>query len=366
MLVPSIITPHAAYPLEQITQAGSAVLKEADKIFAQTFDLAQQWLSGAQSFTFHTSGSTGTPKPVTLTRQQLEASATGTIRALGLTQHEHILLCMNTAFIGGAMLLIRGLLLGATITVQEPSGHPLEHIAADHPYTFTSFTPVQLHALRSNDAGLTAKLNRFTHILVGGAAISFALEQKLSMLTARVYHTYGMTETVSHIALKQIGKDAAFKALPDVKLKTDERGCLMISSASTNHAWITTNDVVEMTGNDMFTILGRADDIINTGGIKVWPLKIEQALLEALYTLELERNLFVSWVPDEKLGQKVIAVIEGNPLTAQQEQAITEQLMHRLTRYEIPKTFYYLLAFILTGTGKINKPKSMEMIHLSN
>lgn len=360
----TIITPHARYTFDEIKHRGSELLKDDDQHFAIAFTLAQQWLNGAGTFTFHTSGSTGTPKEINLKRSQLEASAQGTITALRLTSSEHILLCMNPAFIGGAMLLIRGLMLNAPITLQEPSGNPLQLVASDHLYTFASFTPIQLHSLVSGDAEAMQKLDRFNHILLGGAAVSPQLEQVLTTASAKVYHTYGMTETVSHIALKQMGKDTCFKALPGVELKTDERGCLAIRSGSTDHKWITTNDMVHFFDPGSFEILGRIDEVINTGGIKVWPAKIENAIQEAMQALGLQHNLFVSWQADERLGQKVIAVIEGLPLNDDMQKTIATFIEKKLTKYEMPRTFYYSPAFTLTDTGKINKPETLKMINL--
>lgn len=361
----AIITPRKHYSFEEIRLKGSTLLEGDDNAFKQTFELAQQWLNESDVFTFYTSGSTGTPKEIKLKRSQLEASALATIEMLGLTAGEHILLCMNTSFIGGAMLLIRGLILNASITIQEPSGNPLQHIPVDHPYTFASFTPIQLHGFNKGNKEMVEKLNRFNHILVGGASLSFRLEQEMKVLTSKVYHTYGMTETVSHIALKQIGKDSYFKLLPGVEIRTDTRGCVAIKSDATNQEWIHTNDVVRIIDEHWIEILGRADDMINSGGIKVWPAKIEEAMMEAMMeTGNDERNILVGWLPDEKLGQQVIAVIEGKELETNQENAVAGLLKQKLNKYELPKAYYYLPSFSTTDSGKINRAETLKMIGL--
>jgi O-succinylbenzoic acid--CoA ligase len=361
----AIITSRKSYSFEEINLRGSAMLEGDDKAFKQTFDLAQQWLNGSDIFTFYTSGSTGVPKEIKLKRSQIEASAHATIEMLGLTADDHILLCMNTAFIGGAMLLIRGLILNASITLQDPSGDPLRHIPADHPYTFASFTPIQLHSLHKDNKRMIQKLNCFKQILVGGAAISYRLEQELKALSLKVYHTYGMTETVSHIALKQLGTDAFFKLLQGIDVRTDERGRLEIKSGATNQEWIHTNDVVRIFDERLIEILGRADDMINTGGIKVWPAKVEQALQEAVFESgNGERNILVSWVPDEKLGQQIIAVIEGATFEKDRENSIIGLLQQKLGRYELPREFYYVPSFATTESGKTNRDETLRMIGL--
>jgi O-succinylbenzoic acid--CoA ligase len=359
--VGTIILNNHSFSFDAIRQQGTGLLKETDASFYPAFTLAQQWLNNQQLFTFFTSGSTGIPKKIELQRGQLLASAKGTIETLGLTSAEHILLCMNPAFIGGAMLLIRGLELDATITLQEPSGDPLQYIPVNHPYTFVSFAPLQLFALLQLTQNTAAKLNLFSHILVGGAPISFQLEQQLTLLKTNVYHTYGMTETVSHIALRRIGKENYFTILKGVSIRTDDRHCLAIQSASTQGEWIQTNDVVNLLSENSFEMLGRADDVINSGGIKLWPAKIETALYENLGNTA--GNLFVTGIPDERLGQQIIAVIES-----EKDRDLIIGLLDRglpsLGKYEIPKQIFVLERFVYTPTGKINKAETLKMIDL--
>jgi o-succinylbenzoate---CoA ligase len=351
-----------AFSFEDIRIKGADLLTEEEEIHHATFALAQHWLLGQQEFVFHTSGSTGAPKEIWLQRAQLEASAKGTIEALKLTSNEHILLCMNTQFIGGAMLLIRGLILNANITLQAPNGNPLELIAENHPYTFASFAPLQLFPLLQNLFHEKEKLLRFKHVLVGGAAIHSELEKLLSTSPNTIYQTYGMTETVSHIALKQIGKKTFFTLLPGVNIRTDERECIAIQSPSTQFNWIQTNDVVKLIDDHSFEILGRADEVINSGGVKIWPEKIEQMIREILQNRLT--NIIVLGLPDIKLGDKIIAVIESNNELPFLQIMLEKELPHFLAKYEIPKQFYVLPQFVYTATNKINKVETLKMIAL--
>lgn len=349
-----------SYSFETIKQKGGMLLGEQDNIHQASFQLIQDWLNNKPSFSFTTSGSTGIPKPIELSRVQMEASAQGTIEALPLTQAEHFFVCMNTAFIGGAMLIVRALMLDATITLQEPTGNPLQLIPKEHPYTFASFAPLQLFPILKNEHNEQSKLNRFKNVLVGGGVIDSLLENKLVTLNVKVYHTYGMTETVSHIALKELGRQESFTALPGVQLKTDDRDCLAIRCAATNNEWVQTNDVVDLVNGHSFNILGRADEVINSGGIKIWPAKVEQAIRDQLGTTIT--NLFVYGLPDAKLGQQLIAVIETD-----MKNAITTlpvKLGAQLSKYEIPRQYFTLPAFCYTPTGKINKVETLKMIGL--
>jgi O-succinylbenzoic acid--CoA ligase len=358
----NIILNNQSYSFESIRVHGAGLLGEADAVHNPSFTLARQWLRGDSEFVFFTSGSTGVPKKNVLHREQLMASAQSTIDTLGLVSDEHILVCMNTQFIGGAMLLIRGLLLDATITLQEPSGNPLQFIEKNHPYTFVSFAPVQLFPLLQNVFSEKEKLDRFRFILVGGAPIDKALEQRLALLSATVYHTYGMTETVSHIALKQIGKDSFYTLLKGVSIQTDERNCLAIQSPSTQNRWIQTNDVVNLLNDTSFELLGRYDDMINSGGIKIWPAKIEQAIRDVL--ADYITQVLVIGIPDIKLGQKGIAIMESQKDIDFLQQLLESQLPGLLDKYEIPKQFYVLPGLAYTPTGKPNKAETLKMIRL--
>lgn len=349
-----------SYSFENIKQQGALLLGEQDSMHQSSFQLIQDWLSNKQSFSFFTSGSTGIPKPVELSRTQMEASARGTIETLSLTSAEHFFVCMNTAFIGGAMLLVRALMLEATITLQEPTGNPLQLISEEHPYTFASFAPLQLFPILKNEDKEKQKLNRFKHVLVGGGGIDPILEKELITLNVKVYHTYGMTETVSHIALKELGKQKSFNPLQGVQLQTDDRDCLAICCAATNNEWIQTNDVVELLDDLSFNILGRADEVINSGGIKIWPAKVEQAIRAQLGTSIT--NVFVYALPDVKLGQQLIAVLETR--TENTLLNLSVQLAAQLSKYEIPRQYFTLPVFNYTATGKINKVETLKMIGL--
>jgi O-succinylbenzoic acid--CoA ligase len=358
----TIILQHGSYSFDAIKAHGAGLLSEEDAVFIQSFVLAQQWLRNDQEFVFNTSGSTGIPKQIVLQREQLRASAQGTIDTLELSSDEHLFICMNTAYIAGAMLLIRGLLLNATITIQEPSGSPLQKIDTGHPYTFVSFAPLQLFPVLQHAFAEKEKLGRFRNILVGGAPIDPSLEQTLAELPSAVYHTYGMTETVSHIALRRIGRDSFYTTLKGVKIKTDNRDCLAIQSISTQNQWVQTNDVVILRTDNTFELMGRIDDMINSGGVKVWPAKVEAAIRFILKTDST--NTLVAGIPDPKLGHQVIAVLESEKELGFLQQLLQSELPHLLGKYEIPKHFYVLRKFSHTPSGKINKAETLKMIVL--
>ncbi|GAA4454673.1 AMP-binding protein [Nibrella saemangeumensis] len=337
---------------------------------AEALAFCRAWQSGQALFTLQTSGSTGTPKPVQLTRPQMVASARLTGQALGLLPGDAALVCLNIRYIAGVMMLVRCLELDLPMTIVEPSANPLADFdPAQARFAFTALVPLQLQTILEQAPGKLPILNRMKAILVGGAATSPALEQALQQIEAPIYATYGMTETVSHIALRRLnGPESAdyFTALSGVLIGTDERDCLHITAAASNNQRIQTNDVVEMLDRRRFRLLGRADNIINTGGVKIQPEPVERALQELLNQWELRPRLFVAGLPDERLGQRLTAFIEKEELTPEQQKALKENLARQLSPYSVPKQFITVPAFRETPTGKIDRLNTIRQLSIQS
>lgn len=330
-----------------------------------TLAFCRAWLSGQTDFMLHTSGSTGTPKPIQLTRAQMQASAYLTGQTLGLRAGDTALVCLNIHYVAGIMMLVRGLELGLPMTVIEPMGNPLIGFdPATTPFAFTALVPLQLQTILASTPDKLPILNGMKAILVGGAATSPALDQSLQRITAPVYATYGMTETVSHIALRRLNgptKSDVFTALDGVVLGTDERGCLHIRSAATNFERIQTNDVVELPDGIHFRLLGRADTIINSGGVKIQPEQVEQLISDVLSQAGLFWRVIVVGRPDDWLGQRVTAIYEIiDPMELSDFEAhqstIADAIRNQINPYAVPKdSFFSLDTFVETATGKIDR-----------
>lgn len=330
------------------------------------------------TFLLHTSGSTGTPKPIQLTRAQMQASARLTGKTLGLEPGDAALVCLNIRYVAGIMMLVRGLELGLPLTLIDPTSTPLHGFdPATNRFAFTALVPLQLQTSLAtkatpNQSDELRLLNGMKAILVGGAATSLSLERTLQVITAPVYATYGMTETVSHIALRRLnGPEATelFTALDGVELSIDERGCLSIISAATNFERVQTNDVVELLDARRFRLLGRADRMINSGGVKVQPEQIEQ-FIEQVFT---NRNaplprLFVAGLPDERLGQRVVLVYEqgenGLAIEADAWTAAQDAIRQQLGPYFVPKERIAVNQFTQTPTGKIDQNATLTKLGL--
>lgn len=335
----------------------------------EVLQFCRQWVSGQETFVVHTSGSTGKPKDIVLSRAQMQHSAHLTGQALGLQAGDKALVCLAVWYIAGMMMLVRGFELGLSLTVIEPTSNPFHDFSDDTIFHFAAFVPLQLQHILTDSADKIPLLNRMKAILVGGAPVSVALRAQLQNITAPVYHTYGMTETITHIALKRLnGPDQSdfFRPLPGVQLGLNERGCLTIQSALTDGETLYTNDRVDLRADGSFKWLGRIDHVINSGGVKVQIEQVEAALDQVFQDHAAEnlgqRRFFVGPVSHERLGQAVIAVIEGTPFSAKTESSIRAALLNVLPKYEMPQRFYFFNKLLETPTGKIDRLANLKKL----
>ena len=329
---------------------------------ARVLERVREWLTGSQEFTLTTSGSTGPPTPVALRRRQLEASARRTGDFFDLGPGDRALVCLNCEYIGGLMMLVRGLERRLHLTVVEPRADPFELVAADAAFDFAAFVPLQLQAVLA--AGRAGRLNQLKTVLVGGAPVDAALLAAIQQLTVPVFLTYGMTETCSHVALRPLnGPRAApgFRVLPGIAAGQDARGCLTLRGDVTDDQLVTTNDRVALdAAAHTFEWLGRADFVINSGGVKVPAEKVELVLDVALAEIGAPRRCFVAGRSDARLGEAVTAFVEGPALPAAAEAQLHALLRARLGRYEQPRQLVFVPAFAATAAGKLDRPATLR------
>ena len=323
----------------------------------QIIRFCQEWLEGKENFVVHTSGSTGQPKEILLSRRQMQASARQTLQALDIEEGNSALLCINPAYIGGKMMLVRAMEGGLALTAVEAEADPLAQLPADSKFDFIALVPLQLEAILLNTHSKNI-LQKSKAVIIGGAPVSQKLREKLRSVEAPLYSTYGMTETVSHIALQRLnGAEAVdyFTAFPEIQLSQDERGCLVIEGEVCIGEKVVTNDVVHLESPHCFQWIGRADNIINSGGVKIQLEKIDSVAEESLLQYGHSRSLFAWGMPDERLGQKLVLFVEGAPLPKDVEASWQKLLEEKLVKYKQPKAVYYVAKFCQTPSGKIQK-----------
>lgn len=327
-----------------------------------TLAFLTNWLSGQSEFSLQTSGSTGQPKKIAVTREQFIASAKATLQALALRENSTALICLPTQYIAGIMMVVRCLVGNLTMTIVEPAGNPLRHLSPSIEFDFAAMVPLQVSELLAN--GGIESIQRIKNLLIGGAPLAVVTQEKLVEANSSIYLTYGMTETLSHVALQKISGSLSqhyFEALPSIELSQDERGCLLIRVPYLKEI-IKTNDLIEFIGPNTFRWLGRWDHVINSGGIKLFPEKIEEAIYKAFQHMGLSYHFFVAGIPHEKLGTQAMLMIEST--TRVEEEILRDLLRNSLKPVEIPKQIFYLKSFEFTPTGKVKRAETLRKLAL--
>lgn len=371
------------WELETLRQG--VTLAGASEQVAATLAFSHAWLRGDAGFEVQTSGSTGAPKAIELTRRQMEASARATGDALGLAHGMRALVCLPVRYIAGRMMLVRGFVLGLQLIVVEPASDPFATLPPELTIDFAACVPLQLQTLL--DRALVAhndtcfpddtaqafayrrRLDAMHALLVGGGPLTHALEAQIRRLAAPVYHTYGMTETATHIALRRLNGEqpaTAFTPLPGVVTGVDARGCLHLCGPMTAGAIVQTNDLVELQPDGDFVWIGRWDNVINSGGVKIHVEGVEAAV-DTLAAEQPElglgmRRYFVAGLDDARFGQAVTLIIEGDALLPDQRTQLDWALRQALPPHHAPRQVRYAPHFAETPTGKIDRPRTLASL----
>jgi O-succinylbenzoic acid--CoA ligase len=313
------------------------------------------------SFVFKTSGTTGAPKEFSFSRQQVETAIQSTVAYLELMpRQEHILLCLDPNFIAGAMMLLRAKYLDCAITVCKASNNLWQSIAINHPYTFASFVPPQLVDASFDDQ----KFARIHQVLIGGMSLDERLRSKVVGKGNQVFLSYGMTETLSHIALKNLNKPQHYQLIGGNKIAVTPQNTLVITTPFLSHSVIT-NDVAEVFNDGSFNVLGRSDFVINSGAYKVNPESIEATIKEhAGDFIEAAGNTIIIGVPDKVLGEKVWLLSERK-ITNESFDQLLEILSKYLHKYQLPKGFDFYGPFEQTVNGKVSRKQIINNFIIS-
>jgi O-succinylbenzoic acid--CoA ligase len=308
------------------------------------------WNEKSPEYRVKTSGSTGTPKTIVLRREQLEASAKRSNSFFGLDESSSVLMPLSPHTIGGKMMLIRALVGNYAIHVVEPRANPLEEMNPKSHFSFISLVPYQVKSILEETP---EKLNRFDHILLGGMGLSNELEQTLSELKSTIYIGFGMTETVSHIALRKMN-DPVYQALEGVKLAISH-GSMVITDSKLGIEHLQTNDQVELINTTHFKWLGRADFVINSGGIKIHPETLEQAIDEYIHV-----PFIIGGIPHETLGEVCVLILE-EALSDEEFKQIQEVIREKFGKYAAPKQ-QVISSILKTENGKIRRKETLNAL----
>ncbi|MGE6397852.1 AMP-binding protein [Chryseobacterium scophthalmum] len=306
----------------------------------------KEWFSESKTVKVQTSGSTGIPKIIEVEKEKMLNSAKMTCSFLNLKEGDTALICLPIEYISGKMMVVRAITRKLKLIISDPSLKPLENLNEN--IDFCAMTPLQVE--NSLD-----KIHFIKNLIIGGASVSESLKKKISQTLlpsnslTQIYETYGMSETLSHIALKKTypTQDEYFNVFDGIEISTDERNCLKISAPQLNSEILQTNDLVEIKNQNQFKFLGRIDNVINSGGAKIFP---EQ--LEALVKKEIPNEVVFLGIKDESLGQKLILIVEGfesENLKSQISNLKFEKSFHK------PKEIIFIEKIPRTPNGKVNR-----------
>lgn len=312
-----------------------------------------EWNNELDMIFVHTSGSTGNPKPMYVEKKRMLNSARITCDFLGLCPGDTAFLCMPLDYIAGKMLVVRSIERKLNLVSVSPSGHPLKDISLsfDKP-SLAAMVPLQVYN-SLNVAAEAETLRSFTHLIIGGGAIDDELAKALRSFPNHVWSTYGMTETLSHIALRRLNGDGAsewYTPFDSVDVSQNEDGCLVIDAPLVHDGKLVTNDIVELK-DGKFRILGRKDNVICSGGIKIQMEEVERALRSYM-----ESNFMITKRSDKKFGEIVVLITENDNIA--EVEAICKRV---LPKYWCPHDYLYVESIPLTETGKLARVKALSL-----
>ena len=323
---------------EDLCRVAYSFIKEGEEFEKPVGDFLLDWFDSKSYIEMQTSGTTGTPKKISVSKQAMVYSALATGDFFDLKAGDKALHCLPVKYVAGKMMLVRAMILGLDMEFVSPSSHPLTN--NDINYDFVAMVPLQAQ-------NSLKELKSVKKLIVGGAKINPVLEKELIKLKTNVFETYGMTETITHIAAKKVG-EKAFMVLPNVTISYDERNCLVIHAPKISEEIIQTNDLVELVSENQFVFLGRMDNVINSGGIKLIPEQIEDKLSKHIH-----KRFFITSKEDKELGEKLVLVIEG------QKEDLEGSLFDDLDKYEKPREIIFIPKFKETASGKIMRKETL-------
>jgi len=318
-----------------------------------------EWINEEDFVKVNTSGSTGTPKQIQLSKERMMQSAFMTGKYFSFKSGQTALLCLPCEYIAGKMMVVRAMMWGLDLQLVTPTGNPMENITES--IDFAAMIPLQVANVFEQSSD---KFSLIKKIIIGGGKVDVQLQEKLQAISTQCFATYGMTETITHVAIKKLNgaeQTEHFEGLNNIQFSQDERGCLVIDAPRLSAEKVITNDIINLKGNHKFEWLGRFDNVINTGGVKVFPEKIEGKLEKLIST-----RFFITSIPDKKLENKVVLIIENEEWRKEKIETLKLRLKQVLTKFERPKNIYFLAKFAETPTNKIQRNRTKEKLKKFN
>ncbi len=331
--------------------SSGTVLSYVKKYFSSHYLFLQDLFNTNEYIKVYTSGSTGLPKEIQIKKLFMLNSARQTIDFFGLDPGTRALLNLSPDYIAGKMMWVRALTGGWQLDVISPENKIINKQLLNNTYDFGAMVPVQANYNRQ-------LLHKINQLIIGGGAVSPSLFDFISSASNKIFATYGMTETVTHIAVKPLSNGAyeqfynqdlqkdSYRVFDSITISKDDRGCLVIEAPHLSNERVVTNDLVQILDKRHFKWLGRYDNIINSGGIKFIPEQIEEKIKDLL-----PNAFFIAGLPDENLGQQIVMLVEGRVDKFLLQKAFDKVL----NKFERPKKIIEIDRFLRAGNGKIRR-----------
>lgn len=340
-----LIINNRQFSKEEILQVDVGSIQE--KHVKAIFTFLREWWNDEAFINAKTSGSTGVPKIIRLNKQSMSVSA----QATGDFFDFPIKICspLSANFIAGKMMLVRAMEWDAEIHCIKPSENPLELVKQE--YDFMVMTPHQLS--KGIETKLVNRMALLKNVLLGGSPVDEKLETELQSINSNIFLGYGMTETMSHVAIRALNGEehsTKYKAVKGIHFSQDEDSCLVIRAEKLLESPLKTNDVVELLDEYSFVWKSRLDHVINSGGIKIFPHDVEQQIKNLI-----PFNFYVAGKKHDQLGQQVTLYIESDKLEESYKMELLHNMKMRLPRYSNPKEIVEIKEFEYTSTGKLKR-----------
>lgn len=313
-------------------------LKQIHNADSSTINFVEEWHNELPYIMAKTSGSTGKPKEIRLLKKDVAQSATATCSFFNINSNSTLVSPLSSNYIAGKMMIVRAIISGAKLWIEQPSNNPLQQ----------DYGSIDLLPIVPSQVDWLINECKYTHtirnLIIGGGVLSKQREDGITRLNLNAYATYGMTETCSHIALRKLPNDI-YQTLPGISITQDDRKCLKVEATQFSFKELTTNDIIEIIDSTHFKWVGRYDNVINSGGVKIYPEDIERKLSEII-----SQPFFIIGSPDEKWGECVTLYVEnGN----ENHKKLIEYCRNTLDKYSVPKRIICVKQFERTESGKI-------------
>ena len=304
--------------------------KQEEDLFA----FLKEWYAPDDFIEVQTSGSTGTPKRIKLKKKFIEASALRTLRYFGLNPRDSVLHCLPCQYIAGKLMIVRALVGHLDLYMADPSTD--FGFLNEKRFRFAAMVPNQVASIPNE------LLSQIEQLLIGGSSIPASLQKRLQNTPTKIYSSYAMTETATHIAIRQITDDW-YHCMENIKVSLSTENCLRIEMPGLKEPFLQTTDIAELKDDKTFRILGRADNVIISGGIKYHPEQLEKKLEK-----HITQPFMITSLPHDKLGEQIVLVLEGDD-----DPIIADICKHNLSKYEQPRKYIYIEKLPRTPNGKI-------------